>query len=357
MDASQRRFRSAMDLGGLTLREAFRRTWDKLNEHELMTRAAAITFYAVASLVPFLALVVLIAAQVLPWITRDKNLDPMEVLGGILPPEAAKLLVGELDNVRNRPSKGLISFGTVALLWLNSSLFVSVMDATNRIMGITETRPYWKQRLIALSISILEALLLILVLASTLLWPQILGFLKLEGVTAFLVTAAHTLSVFGLVLISFATTMYFAPDAEQRWEWITPGSLLGALLLVSMSFLFRYYVQRWGDYSATYGSMAGVVVLMSWMWLCAVELLVAAEFNKVIEDASPYGKDYGERRETPQTRGLAAGFVRGLFSAGRWRRAVARLRPPLLQSSGRDAREDAPREQVGTKRDGVDADS
>ncbi|MDG3002995.1 YihY/virulence factor BrkB family protein [Paludisphaera mucosa] len=319
-----------MDLGGLTLRESLRRTWVKLNEHELMTRAAAITFYAVASLVPFLGLVALIAAHVLPWVSRDKNLDPSDFLNGILPAEAAKLLAGQLEDMRSRPNAGLVSFGTVALLWLNSSLFVAVMDAANRIMGVEERRPYWKQRLVAVFMAILEAVLLILVLASTLLWPQILGFLKLDAVSASLLTVVHGLSVLILVLVSFAVAMYFAPDAEQRWEWITPGSLLGSLLLVFVSYLFRFYVQRWGDYGATYGSLAGLVVLMSWIWLCSVELLAAAEFNKVIEDASPYGKDYGERTENPATRARAAGYLEAFFKQGPLKDPRGRMRSPVF---------------------------
>ena len=111
----------------------------------------------------------------------------------------------------------------------------------------------------------------------------------------------HGFTVFAIVLISFSCELYFGPDADQRWEWITPGSLLGALVLVCVSYLFRFYVQRWGDYSATYGPLAGIVVLMSWMWLCSVELLAAAEFNKVIENASPFGKDYGQEHESPKT--------------------------------------------------------
>lgn len=151
-------------------------------------------------------------------------------------------------------------------------------------------------------------------LASTLLWPRILGFLKLDTLTAFLVSAIqiHSLTMFLMVLTSFAAAMYFAPDADQRWEWITPGSLVGSLVLVCISFLFRFYVQRRGDHGATYGSPAGIIVLMSWIWLCAVELLAAAEFNKVIEDASPYGKSYGERRESPGTR---ARTIRGTSDA------------------------------------------
>lgn len=326
-----------MDLGGLTLREALRRTWAKINEHELMTRAAAITFYALASLVPFLGLVVLIAAHVLPWVAGVKELDASRLLDEILPPDAAKLLGGQLDDMRSRPNAGLASVGTLALLWLNSSLFMAVMDAANAIMGVRETRPYWKLRLIGAMMAVLEALLLILVLASTLLWPQILTLLNLDAVSRVILSVAHGLTVFGLVVVSFAAAMYFAPDAKQRWEWVTPGSLLGSLLLVGVSYLFRFYVQRWGDYSATYGSLAGVVVLMSWMWLCSVELLAAAEFNKVIEDASPYGKDYGQREEDPATKARAAGFLAAFFKRGPIKSPPGRMRSPVFPNPGDDA--------------------
>ena len=84
---------------------------------------------------------------------------------------------------------------------------------------------------------------------------------------------------------------------RPAWEWITPGSLIGTLILLCVSLLFRDYVQNRANYGATYGSLAGVVILMSWLWICCIELLAAAELNKVIEDASPLGKPYGQRHE------------------------------------------------------------
>ncbi len=294
MSATKRRFFSAMNLGGLTLAEALRRTWIKLNEHELMTRAAAIAFYAIAALVPFMTLVILLAARLLPWMTGGDAVDPSATLGELLPPEAARVVVGELEDIQARGGgAGLISFGTIALLWLNSSLFTAVMDAMNRIRGVEETRPYWKQRLLAVAMSVIEAVVIILALASTLLWPQILEFFRLGSAASFLATLTHGLTVFVIFLISFACALYFGPNADQRWEWITPGSLLGTLLLLGVSYLFRFYVQTWGDYNATYGSLAGVVVLLSWLWLCGLVLLLAAEFNAVIERASPLGGDPG----------------------------------------------------------------
>ena len=172
------------------------------------------------------------------------------------------------------------------------------MDAMNQIMGVQGDRPFWKVRLIAMAMTVSQAVILILAFVTTLVWPQILSWLGLSQVAAALATVIQGLTVIVLILFSFSLALYFGPDAEQRWEWITPGSLLGTLVLLCVSLLFRLYVQTWGNYSATYGSLAGVVVLMSWFWICSVELLAAAELNKVIEDASPLGKPRGQRYET-----------------------------------------------------------
>ena len=80
------------------------------------------------------------------------------------------------------------------------------------------------------------------------------------------------MTVIVAVLFSFALALYVAPDAEQNWEWITPGSLCGTAVLLAVSLLFRIYAQHWANYSATYGSLAGIVLLMSWLWLSTVVL-------------------------------------------------------------------------------------
>src|SRR5262249_46606921 len=163
--------------------------------------------------------------------------------------------------------------GVAALIWLSSSLFVAVMDAMNRIMGVEETRPFWRVRLTAMLMTLSQAAILILAFITTLAWPQILKLMGLQTAAAAFSSGIQGLIVFLLVLLSFALAMYFGPDAEQRWEWITPGSLTGTLILVAVSFAFRFYVQTWGNYSATYGSLAGVVILTSWLWITSVVLL------------------------------------------------------------------------------------
>jgi membrane protein len=221
----------------------------------------------------------------------------MALSQNLLPADAASLLGRELTALQEKPPTGIISFGLIALLWLSASLFVAVMDAMNRIVGVQETRPFWKIRLTAMVMTLSQAAILIVAFVSTLAWPQIIQWLGLNQIAAAFATIIHGLTVFLIILLSFSLALYFGPDADQRWEWITPGSLIGTLILLCVSLLFRFYVQNWANYSATYGSLAGVVILMSWLWICCIELLAAAEFNKVIENASPLGKPYGQRHE------------------------------------------------------------
>jgi membrane protein len=309
---------AAFHLGGLSVREVAMRTWDRINCHEILTRGAAITFYAIAALVPFLALVITLTAYLLPPPVRQavsgttQPSGPMDELLSVLPADAASLVAREIEELQARPPAGLISFGLVATLWLSSSLFVGVMDTMNVILGVSDRRAWWKQRLVAVLMALSQGGILIVSFVTILAWRQILRFLGIDPTTAVLVTIAHGVLVYLVFLLSFAMAMYFAPDADQCWEWITPGSLLGSVVLLVVSVAFRVYVQNWANYSATYGSLAGIIVLMSWAWLCALTLLTAAEINKIIKDASPLGDGCGPAPEdarspesTPDTVGRA----------------------------------------------------
>jgi membrane protein len=290
-----------MNFGGLTLHEAAVRTWTRVIEHAIMTRAAAISFYAIAALVPFMALLIALTAHWLPWIgrqiTADSNSDFVAPFGELLPGDAASFISRELSRLRTKPPFGFISLGLAAVLWLSSSVFVEIIDALNFIVAVREKRPFWKRRAIAIVMTLSQAAILIVAVLTIITWPQIVNLLHLSRAGAILATVIHQATVFVAVLVSFALALYFAPDADQHWEWISPGSLSGTAVLLAVSLLFRIYAQHWGNYSATYGSLAGIVVLMSWLWLSTVVLLTAAELNKVIKDASPVDKPAGKNPE------------------------------------------------------------
>jgi membrane protein len=121
---------------------------------------------------------------------------------------------------------------------------------------------------------------------------------------------------------------YFAPDAEQEWIWITPGSVLATVLWLLISLGFKFYVTNFGSYNATYGAIGGVVVTLLWFYVSSLAILVGAELNAEIEHASPYGKDPGEK-EPGEKRKL------GILAARAWqeRKAAGTLKPALSRAN------------------------
>ena len=231
---------------------------DEDDEHEILTRAAAIAFYAIAALVPFLALVITltawflpVATWVLPWASRRPRAgrgDSQRAcpVRNLLPADAASVLGREIATPGEARPPGSSRSAWSPCSGCRRACSWLVMDAMNRIMGVQETRPLWKVRLMAMLMTLSQAAILIVAFATTLAWPQILRWLGLSQAAAVLATLVHTVTVFAMILLSFAVANYFGPDADQRWEWITPGSLLGTLVLLCVSMLFRIYVQNWG---------------------------------------------------------------------------------------------------------------
>ena len=197
-----------MHLGGLTGREATARTWKGINEHAIMTRAAAIAFYAIAALIPFMGLLIALTAHWLPWIEQKlgaTSTDPStEPLAYLLPEDAVSFIAHELKRLRERPPSGLISFSVAALLWLSTSVFVEIIDAMNAILGVEETRPFWKRRLTAIVMTMSQAMILIGTVVTIIAWPQILKLMGLSQPASIVATAVHGVSVFIMVLLSFA---------------------------------------------------------------------------------------------------------------------------------------------------------
>src|SRR5205814_6256118 len=98
------------------------------------------------------------------------------------------------------------------------------------------------------------------------------------------VVSVPVVAMFGLVGI--ALVYYLAPDARQRWRWMTPGSVVALALWLAMSFGLRLYVTHFANYNATYGSIGGVILLTLWLYLTGVALLIGAEINSAVERAA-----------------------------------------------------------------------
>jgi membrane protein len=293
--------RMPMSLGGLSLWQLAVETWKRMEEHDAMTWAAAVAFYAMLATVPFLALVLVVVVLRLPDLSgtgRTTGLGNLTVdqldstLRSLFPNEAFVLVRDQIARIQGEPPVALLSLGVVFALWTSSSLFLVVIDALNRTYGVKETRSFVKLRLTAMAMTLLEAAILLGSLVAIVAWPQIvrvLGF-DLHGALAWVAAVVRWSVVFLMVLLSFALTFYFGPDARHRWAWVTPGSLTGTIAFLVFCILFRFYVQNFGSYNKSLGTLGAVMVLLFWFWVVALVLLGAAAMDRAIEAGSPTGR-------------------------------------------------------------------
>ena len=181
---------------------------------------------------------------------------------------------------------GLLSFGILFTLWTASGAFAALINALNRTYDVLETRPFWKVR----GLAILMTLgLSVIVLAGVLL--LVFGPSIGRGVAEIFGLGEAFLFVWSIVrwpvallflVLTVALLFYFAPDVEQPFRWITPGGLAGVLLWVLASAAFSIYVNNFGSYNKTYGSIGVVIVLLLYLYISSITILFGATLNATL---------------------------------------------------------------------------
>ncbi len=277
---------SPWNLGGLSPLELARRVWDEIWEDEILDRGAALSYYFLFALFPTL----LFLTALLGLLPGPRLMDQfMDYAAAVLPPDVASLLEKTLGEVIKGASGGLLSIGMVAALWAAASGMGSIMTALNVAYDVTDSRPWWKKRLLALGLTVVFSAFLLTGLV-LLVFGERIGRWLAEWIglgAAFTITwgILRWPAVILFALTGITLVYYLAPAVRQRWYWVTPGSAFALAGWLLMSFGLRLYVAYFGNYNATYGSIAGVILLMLWLYLTGVILLLGAEINTEIEQA------------------------------------------------------------------------
>jgi membrane protein len=293
---------SPWKLGGLTPWRLTKRVYNEINDDEVLTRSAALSFYFVAALVPMLFFVV----AVLGFFAKSHDLQSslFNYAGRFMPPDAFTLLQKTLKEIATNATGLKLAFGLLLALWSGSGGMSSVMDALNRCYGVKDSRAYWKQKVVSIVLTIAVAALTILALIIVLYGGDIAQFVGnhtgLSGVTVLAWKIVQWPLAIFFVVFAFALMYYWGPDTEQQWAWITPGSLVGVLVWIGASIGFRIYLHFFNSYSKTYGSLGAVIILLYWLFITGVAILIGGEINSEIENAAaerghPEAKQEGEK--------------------------------------------------------------
>jgi membrane protein len=276
--------------------ELFKRTFNETIADDVLNLAAQQAYYFFFALFP--ALLALISmASFFPIHNLTDELAAY--LGRVAPPDVVTIIKDQLLKIAQDNAGGLLTLAFIFTLWSSSGAVVSMCSTLNAAYDITEGRPWWKVRLVAIGLTVGLAIFVLLSMTLIIGGPSIAELITdrmgLGAAFEWTWKIAQWPIVFILVATALAMLYYFAPDAEQDWVWITPGSILATTLWVLISLGFKYYISTFGNYTETYGLIGGVMVLMLWFYLSGIAILVGAELNAEIEHASPYGKDVGEK--------------------------------------------------------------
>ena len=298
--------------------ELIKRTIREVIDDDCVSIAAQLAYYFALALFPALLFVVALASY-LPY---DVVHDVVAALDPIAPPEVLEIIRKQLESIVAGEAPSVLTVGILGALWSSSGAMTSIVSALNKAYDIPETRPWWKVRLVAIGLTI--ALVVFVLLSFTLIvagpnagrW--LTGWLGLSDVFDTVWRMVRWPLVFTLATSGIALVFYYAPDADQDWIWITPGSILTTVLWVLFSMAFRIYVTRVGDYTATYGALAGAAILLLWLYFSGLALLIGGELNSEIEHAAnPELKTQttGRRRFTAFARKAGAAGATGATDA------------------------------------------
>ncbi|KRE37278.1 ribonuclease BN [Janibacter sp. Soil728] len=275
------------DITRPTLRYVLRKTAREFSADECTDLAAALTYYAVLALFPaFIALMSLVGLV-------GQGPQTVETILGVVRDTAGASVADAIEPVMTSlsqtPGAGLaLVLGLVGALWSASGYVNAFSRAMNRIYGFREGRPFWKLRpitlLVTLVLLVLVALVLVGLVVSGPVATSIGSALGLGSAAVTIWQIAKWPVLLAVVVLIVAILYYATPNVRQpRMRWMSPGALLAILVWVLASVVFGVYVASFGSYNKTYGSMAGIIVFLLWLWLTNVALLFGAELDTELE--------------------------------------------------------------------------
>jgi membrane protein len=290
--------------GGITWKELGKRVWHEMNEDDVWGRAAQLSYYFLLALFPLLLVMMALLGIFADQGTELRN-NLIAYLGQVMPASAGELVHKTVEELTNSAGAGKISFGLLATVWAASNGMGAISESLNAAYEVKETRPYWKTRLVAIGLTAALALLIISALALLLYGFQIADAIAVKAGLgdAFTITwkIVQWPIVLFFILIGFNLIYYFAPDLKkQEWKWVTPGAAIGVAIWILVSLGFKAYLSYFNSYSATYGSLGALIIMMLWFYFTGMAIMIGGEVNSEIENAAaeagePDAKEKGEK--------------------------------------------------------------
>lgn len=260
------------------------RVKDEMADDHVSLIAAGIAFYALLALFPAVAASVAITGLVTEpgWIV-----DQIEAMSGMLPKEATAIIIDQAKAVAGSEQGGL---GLAAIVGLGLALYSASKGMASLIEGLNvaydedEKRGFFKLLFVKLGLTLLLIFGVLLAAFLMVAIPVILAFVPLGVGTEILIQAVSWAIMAALAIFGFAVIYRTGPSrATAKWRWVTPGAIIAVFLWIAASIGFGIYVSNFGSYNETFGTLAGAIIMLMWLWISAYIILLGAELDGEIE--------------------------------------------------------------------------
>lgn len=280
---------SMWNLQGSSIKEIAKRTWQGIDEDNLFGRASQLAYSFFSAIFPAL----IAFSSIMGLVAKSSGhlyILLLQKIGALIPPTAFQLVLQTFQSTTAASTGFKVVLGIVVALFSASTGISAIQDTLNTVYRVKETRPFWKARLEAMGLTVLVAAIVLFALGTLFSGDLCANWLDHRFAGSFALSIcvriiAWTLASM-LMVLSFEVVYYYCPDVQNsRWRWFTPGGLVGLLGWVMGSLGLRIYLHWFGNYSATYGTLGAVIILLLWFYVTGVMILLGGEVNSEIEHA------------------------------------------------------------------------
>ncbi|WP_299681486.1 YihY/virulence factor BrkB family protein [uncultured Roseobacter sp.] len=293
--ARGRRAKTPTDIPATGWKDIIFRVKDELSADRVGLIAAGIAFYALLSLFP--AITALMALSGLLLDPADVT-SQIEAFASAMPDEAAQIILDQAVAVAGSHQGGLslaLIIGVGLALYSASKGMSSLMDGLNAAYDEDESRGFVVRTATTLGLTLFLVLGLVVGLAAAMAVPAVLNVTTMPSWLETVVAALRWLLLGALTIFGIAVLYRYGPSRDNaEWQWLSPGAVVACVLWLVGSVGFSIYVANFGSYNETFGSMAGVIILLLWLWLSAYIILLGAELNAEMEAQTRYDTTVGE---------------------------------------------------------------
>ena len=266
-------------------KDVFWRTVEEISADRLLLIAGGVVFYGLLATVPAITALVSMYGIFTPASTINAQLS---FLADVMPAGAYQLISDQIVRIAgNSDGKLTLAFvlGLGFALWSANAGVKAIFDALNVVYDEDEKRGWIKLNAISLAFTFAGVVVLILILGAVVALPLVLAFVGFAAQQqAGWLPLLRWPVMFALVVLGLSVLYRHGPSRRHaKWRWVSVGSVFAALSWIALSVAFSWYLSKFADYNATYGSLGAVIGLMMWMWISTAVVLIGAELNSEIE--------------------------------------------------------------------------